>query len=448
MRLFFRTLTVVMLSFIFVVSGTATALASSVSFTKEAVPAPVIDEGSMFSPEQEKSLAQTIIENHGKYDLFFVIETVPSLNGQKLEEVSLPHANSLKIGEAGKDNGVLIFLSRDDHKIRFELGRGVAAKVNDAVMTAIISSKVTPAFKNANYVEGLTKGMMAVGENYTGTSSSESDSNEGGKLALITVVAICGGLALWLLIMVLHSIFGKEPRRIRKEKKDREDSQARLQALKALVGKFKFSEEIGSYKALHDEKKRFEFLQTKHPYIANILKAHYSSDSPSTILIDRSFYKDAKGFFSDFSGKFDGAVTTYQLMGTGFEGMSIDEANKRICAEEEKYQKIQKQRQKRKEKARAVWNAIPKPIQKALKKAKTQNERLALLSGQVADDFSANYALITSMFLASSSSSSSSSHYGSSSSSSSSSSSYSSSSYDSGSYGGGSFDGGGGSGSW
>lgn len=435
MKSFHAGLTALLMSVLIVFSG---AVGAQATVNGAVAPSSVIDNGEMFSPAEEDALKDTIVQHYEKYGLFFTVETVPSLDGQVLETVSLARANDLGIGEAGKNNGVFIFLSRDDRKIRFELGSGVSSAVTDVDMTNIIASQVTPSFQAGNYASGVELGMTAVGEDYTGVPAGDNN----GWVTWTLLIGV-GIPVFFFLIAGMYQFFGKAPRRERKDEQARLDSYSRLKQFSAFISGFRFSADAEKYKTLPNEQSRLKFLQTEHPEIAASLQKHYSSELPTTLILDRDFYPDTNDFFLENFSKSDSPVKRYKLWGTGFENMSIDEAINLIQQEKQKYFKgLEEQRGKEKQVTK-IWESIPESTRKALKNTKNRSDRLAL--GNSAE-FSANYALIASMFLSDRSSSSGDSGSGSSSRSNSSSS--SSSSYDSGSYGGGSFDGGGGSGSW
>lgn len=439
-----RTVAVLLMSVMFFTFGSLSAQASSADPGKGSAPS-IIDEGSMLSPEEEASLTKAIIENHEKYGLFFVIETVPSLDGQSIESVALAHANTLGVGESKEDNGVLILLSRDDRKIRFELGNTVSGKISDAEMTNIIDSKVTPHFKSGNYPLGLESGMKATGSEYIGVSGEVNNSSDNTFLIVGTIT-----LVLIILGFFISAQLGSKPAKPQKTYRDHEKAIARLKIIESSVRDFKHSGHVETYKTLANDEARFQFLQKNLPELAAVLQTHFSSETPSTILVDRSFYLDANTFSVSYTGDWS-SVTTYALTGKGFEGISILEANHLIQKEKDIYlkkqaerRKIQEQERKEREKARKIWNSLPESTRQAVKKAKTKEDRMNLFaSDEISGNFIAHYPLIASMFLSNSASNSSSSSFSNSSSSSS-----SSSSYDSGSFGGGSFDGGGGSGSW
>ncbi len=83
-----------------------------------------------------------------------VILTVPSLEGEVLEDFSIKVAEKWKIGQKGKDNGVIILIARDDKKIRIEVGRGLEGALTDLVSGRIIE-EIKPEFKAERYYDGL-----------------------------------------------------------------------------------------------------------------------------------------------------------------------------------------------------------------------------------------------------------------------------------------------------
>ena len=55
-----------------------------------------------------------------------VLDTL-RLEGEDLEGFSIRLAEAWKIGQKGKDNGVILLFSKEDRKIRIEVGRGLEA---------------------------------------------------------------------------------------------------------------------------------------------------------------------------------------------------------------------------------------------------------------------------------------------------------------------------------
>lgn len=66
-----------------------------------------------------------------------------------------------KIGQAGKDNGVLLLLTKGG-KIRIHTGRGLEGALPDALCIRIIRDDFAPQFRAGNYDESLKQGLAAI----------------------------------------------------------------------------------------------------------------------------------------------------------------------------------------------------------------------------------------------------------------------------------------------
>ena len=91
-----------------------------------------------------------------------VILTVPSLKGDPIEDFSIRVVEAWKIGQKGKDNGVLFIVSRDDPKVRIEVEYGLEGKLTDLVSGRIIRDEISPAFKAGQFDTGFAKGVDAI----------------------------------------------------------------------------------------------------------------------------------------------------------------------------------------------------------------------------------------------------------------------------------------------
>jgi len=91
-----------------------------------------------------------------------VLLTVPSLGGFPLEEYSLKVAEAWKLGKKGIDNGALLFIAKEERKIRIEVGYGLEPSLTDAVTSFIIRDKMTPRFQAGDYQGGITAAFEAM----------------------------------------------------------------------------------------------------------------------------------------------------------------------------------------------------------------------------------------------------------------------------------------------
>jgi uncharacterized protein len=91
-----------------------------------------------------------------------VILTIPSLEGENIEEFSIKVAEAWKIGQQQKDNGVLFVVSKQERKIRIEVGRGLEGKLTDLMAGRIIDQVIKPRFKQGDFDGGFITGVSAL----------------------------------------------------------------------------------------------------------------------------------------------------------------------------------------------------------------------------------------------------------------------------------------------
>jgi uncharacterized membrane protein YgcG len=91
-----------------------------------------------------------------------VIVTLPSLNGQPLEQVSLDIANNNKIGNKHLNNGILFLLAMKERSLRIEVGRGFEGILTDLLTGSIIDHEMLPHFARGDFDQGFEQGIDKV----------------------------------------------------------------------------------------------------------------------------------------------------------------------------------------------------------------------------------------------------------------------------------------------
>lgn len=122
----------------------------------------ITDKAGLLSSQEIQSL-ENIIKNYEKgTSNQIAICIIKSLEGDPLEDFSIRLAEKWKIGQKGKDNGVIILIVKDDKKIRIEVGYGLEGILPDGLCGDIIRNEIAPNFKAGKYFEGLKSGLLAV----------------------------------------------------------------------------------------------------------------------------------------------------------------------------------------------------------------------------------------------------------------------------------------------
>jgi uncharacterized protein len=101
--------------------------------------------------------------------------TVPSLQGESVESYAEQVFNAWKLGQKGKDNGVLVLVAPQERRMRIEVGYGLEGTLTDVAASRIIRNVMTPRFKEGNYDAGVEAGVQAVIGQLTGTAEIPAD---------------------------------------------------------------------------------------------------------------------------------------------------------------------------------------------------------------------------------------------------------------------------------
>jgi uncharacterized protein len=141
----------------------------------------VSDYAEVFSPQQKTELENFLHSVKTNTTAQIAVVTLPSLEKGDIVDFSSRLFEKWGIGDAGKDNGVLLITSTTDRKIRIEVGYGLEEQIPDARAGRIIDEHIIPAFRNKKYAEGLTRGAQAIAgiiARHPGASAGNTGSNK------------------------------------------------------------------------------------------------------------------------------------------------------------------------------------------------------------------------------------------------------------------------------
>ncbi len=88
--------------------------------------------------------------------------TIPSLEGDPIEDFSIRVVETWNLGRAGADDGVLILIVRDDRRMRIEVGYGLEGVLTDAQSGRIIDGLMAPRFRSGDFEGGIEAAVDAV----------------------------------------------------------------------------------------------------------------------------------------------------------------------------------------------------------------------------------------------------------------------------------------------
>jgi uncharacterized protein len=88
--------------------------------------------------------------------------TVPSLEGDTIDQFAIRVAEQWKLGQQGKDNGVLMVIAQAERKVRIEVGMGLQGVLPDITASKIIREVMRPHLKSGNFDQGINVGTDAI----------------------------------------------------------------------------------------------------------------------------------------------------------------------------------------------------------------------------------------------------------------------------------------------
>lgn len=137
------------------------------SFAEVVIPAKpynhVVDLAGIIHDDVEADLNRYLMELEQKTTAQFVVLTINSLEGESLEEFTINVAhNKWKLGQKGKDNGILLLVSLQDRTYRFEIGYGLEGILPDSLVGGIGRQYLVPYFQKADYSQGTFAAALSV----------------------------------------------------------------------------------------------------------------------------------------------------------------------------------------------------------------------------------------------------------------------------------------------
>lgn len=138
------------------------------------------DYADLLSSTEEDQLRTTLDNLYEARDIEFTVLTIARLNNYghtgSIESFATALFNAWGIGDAQRNDGLLLLVSRFDRELRIEVGAGYGRDL-DRPMKRIIDNDIVPYFRRDDYSGGIFKGVEQVIVEVTGTYPDEYDSS-------------------------------------------------------------------------------------------------------------------------------------------------------------------------------------------------------------------------------------------------------------------------------
>lgn len=125
---------------------------------------PVGDYAKVISPQYAQAIAAASTELWQKTGAALVVATIPSLQGDTIEDVAVRLFQEWGIGKKGEDKGLLFLVAVKERRLRIEVGYGLEGIITDATAGAIRDQAMVPYLKKDEFGKGLYAGLAAAAQ--------------------------------------------------------------------------------------------------------------------------------------------------------------------------------------------------------------------------------------------------------------------------------------------
>ena len=158
----------------------------------------VYDYAKLLSDAEKTKLEEKLVRYSDTTSTQIVVIIIEDLNGDNIETLTPNWGHKWGIGQADKDNGIVILLSKKDRKIWISPGYGAEVQLVAGITGEIVRNVIIPEFKAGSYYNGLDKGADAIFKVLTGKYKGERKEKKEGSI--IPILLVIGFIVIFLII--------------------------------------------------------------------------------------------------------------------------------------------------------------------------------------------------------------------------------------------------------
>ncbi|MBZ0111020.1 MAG: TPM domain-containing protein, partial [Thermoanaerobaculia bacterium] len=122
----------------------------------------VMDEADLLSPNVEVELENRLEGLEQATGAQVVVLTLPSLEGEVIEDYALRVAETWRLGQEQRDNGLLLLIAPQERRLRIEVGYGLEGVVPDILAARVMDELIQPRFRTGDFDGGTRAGVEAL----------------------------------------------------------------------------------------------------------------------------------------------------------------------------------------------------------------------------------------------------------------------------------------------
>ena len=141
----------------------------------------VTDYTNTLNQNELISLEQKLVAFNDSTSTQIAVVIMQSVGGYDISDYSTQLFNKWGIGDQKKNNGVLILVAKQDHKIFINTGRGIEGVLPDVLCKRIITNDIQPNFRAGDYYGGLDQATNSIMSIVKGEFTADSYMKRGAR---------------------------------------------------------------------------------------------------------------------------------------------------------------------------------------------------------------------------------------------------------------------------
>ena len=176
-------------SFLFVGTLTAAFSEQQLPFVS-GQPKHIYDFAKVLSPEQIAQIEAVLLNYEDTTSTQIAVLIEPDLNGIDVYDRALFIAREWKIGQKDVNNGILLYISTNDHKYYTLVATGAQGKLNDGLVGEIQREYLVPGLKAGNYFSAVLNTVNAYSDALHGEFKGKSIKKKKTKFGVNTLTQL------------------------------------------------------------------------------------------------------------------------------------------------------------------------------------------------------------------------------------------------------------------
>lgn len=149
--------------------------------------------GIMVQSEVDQ-LEQKLVAYSDSTSTQILVVSMNTTGDYEISETALKFLRDWGVGIKGRNNGLVILVAKDDHKVFIATGYGMEGAVPDVIAHRIIEEVMVPAFKEGHYYTGLDQAtdliIKAAAGEYKGVPKKSSGGGSMGTIIIVIIIII------------------------------------------------------------------------------------------------------------------------------------------------------------------------------------------------------------------------------------------------------------------